>query len=70
VFEELPLPVMRGMLGEEWYQMCRWFNEDGYQADIAQLRRRCPEVHLQTLEEWLRIEGWHKRARRVQAPSA
>jgi uncharacterized protein YbjT (DUF2867 family) len=70
VFEELPLPVMRSVLGEEWYQMYRWFNEDGYQADIVQLRRRYPEVHLQTLEEWLRIEGWHKRARRVQAPSA
>jgi len=27
-----------------------------------------PELRLQTLEEWLRNEGWHKRARRVQSP--
>ncbi len=69
VFEELPLPVMRSVLGEEWYQMYRWFNEGGYQANIADLRCHYPEVHLQTLEEWLRNEGWHKRARRVQAPA-
>jgi len=37
-------------------------------ADIPELRRRYPEVHLQTLEEWLRNEGWHKRARHVRPP--
>jgi len=35
---------------------------------FAALRRRYPEVHLHTLEEWLRVEGWNKRARRVRAP--
>jgi hypothetical protein len=40
----------------------------GFKADIAGLRRRYPEVHLRTLEEWLRDEGWHKRARQVRAP--
>ena len=69
VFEELPLPVIRSAFGEEWYQMYHWFNEGGFQANIAELRRRYPEVRLQTLEEWLRNEGWHKRARRVQAPA-
>lgn len=68
VFEELPLPVVRRVMSEEFYQMYRWFNEAEYQANIAELRRRYPEVHLHTLEDWLREEGWHKRARRVQAP--
>ena len=49
--------------------MFRWFNRAGFKADIADLRRRYPEVHLHTLEEWLRAEGWHKRARQVRAPT-
>src|SRR6516162_6613582 len=67
-FRKLPMLAVRLFLGKEFYQMFRWFNEAGFQADVAGLRRRYPEVHLQTLEEWLRNEGWHKRARRVQAP--
>src|SRR5262244_3980919 len=67
-FRKLPMPMVWLVLGKEFYQMFRWFNESGFKADIAFLRRRYPEVHLQTLDEWLRNEGWHKRARRVQAP--
>ncbi len=67
-FKKLPMLLVRLFLGREFYQMFRWFNEAGFTADIAGLRRRYPEVRLQTLEEWLRNEGWHKRARRVQAP--
>ena len=67
-FQKLPMPMVRLVLGKEFYQMFHWFNEAGFKADIASLRRRCPEVQLQTLEEWLRNEGWHKRARRVVPP--
>src|SRR5262249_9120939 len=67
-FKKLPMLLVRLFLGKEFYQMFRWFNEAGFKADIAGLRRRFPEVHLQTLEEWLRNERWHKRARRVQEP--
>jgi uncharacterized protein YbjT (DUF2867 family) len=69
-FKRLPMLAVRLFLGKEFYQMFRWFNEAGFQADIAGLRRLYPEVHLQTLEEWLRNEGWHKRARHVQPPRA
>jgi hypothetical protein len=48
--------------------MFRWFNEAGFKVDIAGLRRHYPDVRLQTLEEWLRNEGWHKCVRRVCAP--
>jgi uncharacterized protein YbjT (DUF2867 family) len=67
-FQKLPLPLVRLVLGKEFYSMFRWFNEAGYKADIPSLRRKYPEVRLQTLEEWLRKEGWHKRAKRVRAP--
>jgi uncharacterized protein YbjT (DUF2867 family) len=67
-FQKLPLPLVRLVLGKEFYAMFRWFNEAGYQADISCLRRKYPEIHLQTLEQWLRNEGWHKRAKRVRAP--
>jgi hypothetical protein len=29
-----------------------------------------PEVYLHTLEEWLLIEGWRKRARHVTPPKS
>ena len=67
-FQRFPLPLVRLVLGKEFYLMFRWFNERGFQADIGTLRRRYPEVHLHTLEEWLHMEGWHKRAERVRAP--
>jgi hypothetical protein len=49
--------------------MFRWFNQEGFKADVQDLRRRYPDARLQTLEEWPRNEGWHKRARRVRPPS-
>ena len=67
-FQRIPLPVVRLLLGKEFHAMFQWFNEAGYQADIPGLRRAYPEIHLHTLEEWLRMEGWHKHARRVRAP--
>jgi uncharacterized protein YbjT (DUF2867 family) len=67
-FQKLPLPLVRLILGKEFYSMFRWFNEAGCKADIPGLRRAYPEIHLHTLEEWLRNEGWHKRSKRVRAP--
>ena len=67
-FQKLPMPMVRLFLGKEFYQMFRWFNQSGFKANIPELRRKYPEIHFQTLEEWLRAEGWHKRARRVRPP--
>jgi uncharacterized protein YbjT (DUF2867 family) len=67
-FQRLPMPMVRLVLGKEMYRMFRWFNSAGFKADIAGLRQQYPEVHLHTLEEWLRSEGWQKRAKRVRAP--
>lgn len=67
-FQKLPLPLVRLILGKEFYLMFRWFNDAGFQADIPALRKRYPEVRLHTLEEWLRAEGWQKRAKHIRAP--
>ncbi len=50
-FRKLPLPLVRLFLGRQFCQMFRWFSRAGFQANIVELRRRYPEVHLQTLEE-------------------
>ena len=67
-FKKLPMPIVRLLLGKEFYQMFRWFNNEGFKADIPGLRARYPDVRLLTLEEWLNHEGWHKRARHVTPP--
>jgi hypothetical protein len=59
----MPMPVVRVALGKELFQMFRWFNDSGYQADVEGLRSRYPELALRTLEDWLRDAGWeNKRA--------
>jgi len=67
-FKKLPMPIVRLFLGKEFYEMFHWFNESGFNANIPELRRRYPEVHLHTLEEWLREDGWDKRALRFRTP--
>ena len=69
-FRKLPMPIVRLFMSKEFYKMFCWFSEAGFKADIPALRSRYPEVHLHTLEEWLREEGWHKRGLLMQAPKA
>jgi hypothetical protein len=57
-FRRLPMPIVRVPLGKEFIQMFHWFNDSGYQADVKGRRARYPELHLRTLEDWLREEGW------------
>jgi uncharacterized protein YbjT (DUF2867 family) len=57
-FRRLPLFLTRIMLGKEFHQMFKWFNEAGFQADIPALRRDYPEIAWTSLEQWLRREGW------------
>ena len=67
-FKKLPMPIVELFLGKEFYEMFHWFNTKGYQANIPELRHRYPEVHLHSLEEWLREDGWDKRGLRFRAP--
>jgi uncharacterized protein YbjT (DUF2867 family) len=67
-FQKLPMPIVRLFLGKEFYEMFHWFNAKGYQANIPELRRKYREIHLHTLEEWLREDGWDRRGLRFRAP--
>ena len=60
-FRRLPMPIVRVALGREFFQMFRWFNDSGFQADTDGLRARYPELELRTLEDWLREDGWANR---------
>jgi len=67
-FQKLPMLAVKLFLGKEFYEMFHWFNTKGYQANIAELRRKYPDVRLHSLEEWLREDGWDKRGLRFKAP--
>ena len=56
------------LLGKDFHAMFRWLNRDGFQANIPELRRKYPEIHLHSLEEWLREDGWDQRGLRFRAP--
>ena len=62
----LPATMLRPVGFMENYYVDQ--NAEGFKADIDGLRRRYAQVRLHTLEQWLRNEGWHKRARRVRPP--
>jgi len=64
----LPLFMVWLLFGTEFYKMFRWFNSEGFKANIPELRRTYPEVHLHTLEEWLREDGWDRRGLRFTVP--
>lgn len=49
--------------GEEAAKMTRWFDEEGYRADIPALRKLHPG--LMNLETWLRKTGWEGAARQA-----
>src|SRR5918995_1295026 len=52
----LPWDQFEEQMGEESTVMYRWFNDYGYEADIAALREEHPG--LVTFEQYLRANGW------------
>jgi uncharacterized protein YbjT (DUF2867 family) len=60
-FQRLPLLMTRVVLGKEFYQMFKWFNEEGYRANLSALRRDYPEIKPTSLEAWVTREGWAKK---------
>ena len=55
-YYQVPWDQFEQAAGEEPYRMYRWFNDYGYEADIAALREKHPG--LITFEEYLRTHGW------------
>jgi uncharacterized protein YbjT (DUF2867 family) len=60
-FIKLPMLIVKLFMDKEFYKMSCWLNNGGFKANVAELRRKYPEVHLHSLEEWLREDGWDKR---------
>jgi uncharacterized protein YbjT (DUF2867 family) len=52
----MPWAQFEEQMGEEFAVMYRWFNDVGYEADIAALRHEYPE--LTTFERYLHSHGW------------
>jgi uncharacterized protein YbjT (DUF2867 family) len=63
-FRRLPLFLTRVVLGKEFHQMFKWFNEEGYRADIRALKRDYPEAQITPLRQWLQREGWAEKGTR------
>ena len=55
-YYQVPWDQFEEQMGEEVTVMYRWFNDMGYEADIAALRQEHPE--LTTFERYLRSHGW------------
>jgi uncharacterized protein YbjT (DUF2867 family) len=55
-YYQVPWDQFEEQMGEEYAVMYRWFNEVGYEADIAALRQEYPEPT--TFERYLRSHGW------------
>jgi uncharacterized protein YbjT (DUF2867 family) len=57
-YKKLPMLIVRLFVGKELCRMFRWYNKEGFNADIAVLRRTFPSVELTSLEDWLLRDGW------------
>jgi uncharacterized protein YbjT (DUF2867 family) len=53
---QVPWEGFEEQMGEEYTIMYRWFNDEGYEADIAALRDEYPR--LVSFEQYLRGHGW------------
>ncbi len=59
VFNQPPLEEYLASLPKPLRPLFRWYDEVGYEADVAGLRKKYPD--LITLEEYLRATGWENR---------
>jgi len=57
-YVELPLEQVRQAMGEDGARMFEWFDQVGYSADIAALRRDHPEVGWHAFEDWAKEQEW------------
>jgi uncharacterized protein YbjT (DUF2867 family) len=53
---QVPWEDYRAAAGEEYYEMFRWFNEVGYNADLAAVKREYPAI--MDFESYLRQGNW------------
>ena len=56
-YVELPLEAVRAG-SEDTFRMFEWFDQVGFSADIAALRREYPEVGWHSFEDWAKAQDW------------
>ena len=54
--KQVPWDAFEAQAGQEMSMMLRWFDESGYDVDIAALRSRYPD--LLTYEQYLQSLEW------------
>jgi hypothetical protein len=59
-YRQVPWDDFEARTGREMTIMFRWFQDTGYQVDIAAVRQEYPK--LQTFDHWLN-SNWHTSAR-------
>ena len=52
------LDMVRQQQGEDGARMAQWFQDVGYGADIARLRREFPDVGWHTYADWAKSVDW------------
>jgi uncharacterized protein YbjT (DUF2867 family) len=62
-YQQIPFAAFEQQAGEEMTIMYRWFENDGYRADLAQLQRLFPAPT--DLESYLRECGWTQQPEQV-----
>ena len=62
-YYQVPWDQFEDQMGEEFARQYRWFNNVGYEADIAALQQEYPD--LTSFERYLRSHGWEG----VEAPA-
>jgi uncharacterized protein YbjT (DUF2867 family) len=67
-YQQISFEDFQQQAGEEMTIMYRWFENDGYRADLAQLQRLFPA--LTELESYLRECGWAQQPEKVPAKTA
>jgi uncharacterized protein YbjT (DUF2867 family) len=56
-FQELPLEQAQATLGDDFTTMFRWFNEVGYQVNVAALKQKFG-IPLTTFAQWMKTVDW------------
>jgi uncharacterized protein YbjT (DUF2867 family) len=67
-YQQIPFEAFEEQAGQEMTIMYRWFENTGYNADLAQLQRIFPAPT--SLESYLRDCGWAPQAQKVPATTA
>ena len=56
---QVPLDVVRQLMGEDGAKMYEWFDRVGYTVDRAALRREFPDVAFHDFESWAKAQDWN-----------